>query len=316
MGAAVRASPGMKSYVLLLSIIFPACDPVVQATPDGGGGGDAPDDVDAAPPRCDPGSPFAAPQPVAGLSGLADEGTVTFSADERTVFFEGRFNGGDWDLYTATRPSLDDAFGAPVALDALNSNVDDFDPSLDADGLTLVFASTRTDGYTTMFGSTRVTVTSAFGAPTELSINSDRIGVHDGQPFVAHDGAVWFASNRSTADTGFDIYRAASNGSGLAAPVEVAGVGSAADEWEPVISADGLTLYLASTRAGGEGDYDVWAAHRASTSQDFPAPSLVAGVNTEASDFPSWISPDDCRLYLVTSDGGTFDVRVARRAPR
>jgi WD40-like Beta Propeller Repeat len=70
----------------------------------------------------------------------------------------------------------------------------------------------------------------------------------------------------------------------LATPVGQ--VNSAASDGCPIESRDGLSLYIASTREGGSGLLDIWAADRASKDQPFGAPkNLGAPVNTAANDF-------------------------------
>jgi len=54
----------------------------------------------------------------------------------------------------------------------------------------------------------------------------------------------------------------------------------------PIQSPDGLSLYLASNRPGGEGGLDIWVAHRESTDDSWGAPeNLGAPVNSAADDF-------------------------------
>jgi hypothetical protein len=54
----------------------------------------------------------------------------------------------------------------------------------------------------------------------------------------------------------------------------------------PILSPDGLQLYIASTRPGGHGGIDIWVAERSSTDAPFGAPeNLPAPVNSSADDF-------------------------------
>src|ERR1700741_1516309 len=63
-------------------------------------------------------------------------------------------------------------------------------------------------------------------------------------------------------------------------------VNSAAADGCPIESRDGLSLYIASTRPGGQGGNDIWAADRANKKSAFAAPvNLGAPVNTSANDF-------------------------------
>jgi hypothetical protein len=54
----------------------------------------------------------------------------------------------------------------------------------------------------------------------------------------------------------------------------------------PIQSPDGLSLYMASNRPGGQGLLDIWVSHRESTGEPWGAPeNLGAPVNSAADDF-------------------------------
>ena len=62
--------------------------------------------------------------------------------------------------------------------------------------------------------------------------------------------------------------------------------------------------------------WDVWAASRDSPADDFGEPVLVGGmVNGDAGEAPTWLSPDNCRLYFKSDADGDFDLWVATREP-
>ena len=68
--------------------------------------------------------------------------------------------------------------------------------------------------------------------------------------------------------------------------VEVEGVNTAFQDGCPIQSPDGRSLYMASTRPGGQGGIDIWVAHR--DSEDAPwgaAENLPAPVNSASDDF-------------------------------
>jgi hypothetical protein len=56
---------------------------------------------------------------------------------------------------------------------------------------------------------------------------------------------------------------------------------------------------------------DVWRARRSSPTEPFGAAQNVAEVNTDGTEFPTWISPDDCQL-LVGVDESTGDQLLYR----
>lgn len=72
-----------------------------------------------------------------------------------------------------------------------------------------------------------------------------------------------------------------------------------ANQYSPAISADGLTLFFASSRTGGVGDNDIYQAVRSATTADFATPRPAANVNTTASEVQPYVSRDSTTLYFV-----------------
>src|SRR4030042_7216044 len=66
-------------------------------------------------------------------------------------------------------------------------------------------------------------------------------------------------------------------------------VNSSSNDSTPTISPDGLSLYFASDRAGGQGGNDIWVSKRADLSESWgPPPNLGGPVNSSAGGvFPS-----------------------------
>lgn len=80
----------------------------------------------------------------------------------------------------------------------------------------------------------------------------------------------------------------------------------------PILSPDGLSLYMASNRPGGLGGLDIWVAHRASTTSGWGAPeNLGAPVNTANNEY----CPDPVRgkgLFFVRAPGTSMDGDIYR----
>jgi len=53
----------------------------------------------------------------------------------------------------------------------------------------------------------------------------------------------------------------------------------------PIQSPDGLSLFIASNRSGGQGGLDIWVATRESTDAAWGAPQNLAAINTAADEF-------------------------------
>jgi len=86
------------------------------------------------------------------------------------------------------------------------------------------------------------------------------------------------------------------------------------DDSAPTVSEDGLTIYFASRRLG---DYDIYRAERRTRSSNFGAPELVEQLSTPGvHEFPSWVSADDCIVFVDRPISGTstdWNILMARR---
>lgn len=133
--------------------------------------------------------------------------------------------------------------------------------------------------------------TEDFGPPqlvVEL-IASDDSDLDDEKPTLTDDRLeIVFLSTRSGGLGGGDVWHATRTTASDAwgAPSLVAEVSSAAHEKSPAISGDGLTLWVASDRAGGQGGLDIWVSTRATRTADWSAPALVPALNSPGDEIP------------------------------
>ena len=284
----------------------------------GSGGHDAGSGARDAVPVCDPDGAFEPPVLMQGFGTSVSEAAAHLSPDELTMYFAATYAGGlgAFDLYTANRSRIDDPFGVPASLTALNSAAPDADPSVSADGLTVVFYSKRNaDEGNRIYIATRSSPLAPFGAPAPLAgVAAPTATNSDLTAFLTADGQeLWFASDRAG---NLDIWRAPRAGAGFTNPEAVAVLNTADVEIIPVLSADRLTVYVATSRGAATQNQDIWLAHRATVTSEFSAPHPAVGVNTAGNDHPSWLSPDNCRLYLTSNVAASDDLYVATRRPR
>jgi Tol biopolymer transport system component len=148
-------------------------------------------------------------------------------------------------------------------------------------------------------------------------------------PYVLAEGKlVYFSSSRINHH--FDIFRAESKGAAFATPTAVDGVNDPTYfDGYPVVSADERTMYFGTARINQGYSTQIWVAQRASSTSSFRAPTLVTELAAAGTyhDYPSWLSPDGCRLYFTSSRVGshgaprtnshddTKDLWVAERHP-
>jgi WD40 repeat protein len=127
-------------------------------------------------------------------STTADGDPFTSADGLRLVFASSRIGPDQHglDLFEATRPARGAAFGQPVELAALDTDVDDFSPTLSADGLEIFFASRRAGGPggADVYTARRPALDEPFAAPVlvpELSSARDDVGLR-----LAADGTTLF----------------------------------------------------------------------------------------------------------------------------
>jgi hypothetical protein len=265
---------------------------------------------------CSPSAKFGTPM---ALFGLGDGGIVRLSPDELTIYS----GSSSADLYVAHRATTTDAFGTPAPMMALNSSSQDYDPTVSSDGLTLWFDSNRVanQGYH-LYVATRPSTLADFGTfGLAAMLNGSDVTKDDTEPFVTADGnELWFISTRAGGLGGNDIWHATRTGGGFSAPVPAAELNSTSIENLPMLSSDRLTVYFASARAapGTKGGTEVWTAHRSTINDGFSTPMLVDELNTVNNDYATWLSIDNCRMYVASSDGTSslrLGIYMATRQP-
>jgi hypothetical protein len=105
--------------------------------------------------------------------------------------------------------------------------------------------------------------------------------------------------------------------SAWSAPVNLSGLNSSDSDLSHFVSADGRSLYFATTRPGGLGGEDLWVARRSSPTSDFGAPvNLGVNINTANAERSPALSADGLTLYFATTrpaGSGGFDLWAARR---
>ncbi|MDX1395038.1 MAG: hypothetical protein R3195_11630 [Gemmatimonadota bacterium] len=131
-------------------------------------------------------------------------------------------------------------------------------------------------------------------------------GEHDdSSPFVSPDGRrLFFVSQRSppagSGGGGRDVWvYPLDAGPGAEATFVEGGVNTAAHEYSPVSTASG-TLYFASTREGGSGQGDLYAA-RPAPGGFGPAENLGPAVNSPFGEWNLFVAPDESFMVFESS---------------
>jgi Tol biopolymer transport system component len=105
--------------------------------------------------------------------------------------------------------------------------------------------------------------------------------------------------------------------SAWSAPVNLASLNTPATDGCPAVSRDGLSLYFASSRAGGAGGLDLYVTHRDSLDDEWGTPeNLGSTLNTASDEFCPGLSTDGHLLFFASNrpNGcGGRDIYVSRR---
>lgn len=139
----------------------------------------------------------------------------------------------------------------------------------------------------------------------------------DRDPFVTADGTTLFLMSQRPGGQGEDVWMAtrADTSSDFSTPVNATELNSSVADTRVSLTADALTLVLSSVRAGP--DFDIYVSERQSAGAPFPAPTLLAGVDSGDNEFDPVISLDGLRLYVsVVGAGGNQDIRMGQRGAR
>lgn len=311
-------------------------DPLVAPPEKDGGsvsaneGGGAPTDgggIDAhtGPPKCS-GAPFTDIHIVPELSSDAEEYAISLNAAETTAYFSRLAPPNGVQIYKATRTKRTDPFGALSPFAAVNGAGDESAAALSNDGFSLfVASSTPSSGATSDIFQYKGDGTRTLGddPPVDLSA-ALATGGHDLYPSFTRTSELYFSHGPNDAQELWRAQRLPDAGFGPAGPV--AELVSSTLTQGVAVESDGLTIFFGSTR-GSSIAFDIWTATRPSLDAPFGTPVQVPNLNTPFKERPSWISPDDCRLYFISNrpppegprdakaDDGR-DVWVAERTPQ
>ena len=215
-------------------------------------------------------------------------------------------------------------FGEPTNLGpVVNNSANDQLTDISADGLELYFISQSRpggQGSWDIWVSTRQTKDADWGPPENLGppVNTPS---DDGHGCISADGlSLYIGSNRPGGYGSYDVWvtTRATKADKWGIPVNLGPTVNSGGVGYPDISADGLSLYLVSDRAGGSGGHDLWVTTRETKDDSWGPPvNLGPTVNSTTADSDMGISSDGLLLFFVSGPdrgSGPDDIWVTRRA--
>lgn len=258
--------------------------------------------------------PFGAPELIVELADPSSDDDPTLTADMLEMYFDSARTGGlgSGDIWLTVRPSVNDAWSAPVNVLELNSTASDTTPEVSADGLVMFLGSARA-GNTDLYVSSRATRSLPWSPPAPVvQLNSS-----DGDYAVSLSPNMLslFMGSTRPGMGGYDLYTS-SRGSVAAAwssPMPVLELDTAADETDPWADTSRTILYFTTDRPAGAGGWDIWMTTRPTATATFGSPAPVAELNSAATDSDVWLAPDMQTAFFASNRGGNTELYVATR---
>jgi hypothetical protein len=82
----------------------------------------------------------------------------------------------------------------------------------------------------------------------------------------------------------------------------------------PILTSDELTMFVSTTSTMTPVPH-VQSTTRGTTSDNFGPLTPLHELDSAEGEYPTWISPDQCRLYLTRTVAGQTDIYMASRTP-
>jgi len=263
----------------------------------------------------DPAPQFSEPTLVAELASDGDESdNPTLTADLLEIYFSSEREGGAGkvDVWTARRASVDEPFGAPEPVAAINSEQTETSPAVSLDGRELWLGTERDGGL----GEQDIWLSrrdaDAWSEPSSVpELNSAEKDIPR-PPAVA--GTIMPLGSRRGSSGYYETFLAerTSKGEAFSTPrelleLEVAGQNTV----DAFLTEDGLSLLFNRSPGAGESTGDLFVARRASRDEPFGAAVPLLTVNTAQDERDPWLSPDGRHLFFSSDRDGTLNIYEA-----
>jgi hypothetical protein len=152
-----------------------------------------------------------------------------------------------------------------------------------------------------------------FAPPVLVEALSDPDAIDEDPTFTGDLLELYFMSTRAGTKDVWSSSRAVQTDP-WGAPSRVVELDSTSDDWSPGVSLDGLSIWFATDRAGGDGK--IWLAQRAARSSPWGAPTAVPELAGNKVDFAPAVDATETLLFFSSnrSRSAGFDLYASTRA--
>ena len=262
-----------------------------------------------------PTGPFGGITPVDVLNTDANDDDPSLTADMLEIVFESN-RGGNNDLYSSSRPSVDDDWDPPLPITELNDDAHDNTPELSADGLIVMFSSSRRSGSDMdVFISYRSSRSDPW-EPPQLVNELNTANQENAPTLTPTLDQIYLCSSRPGDLMGQNIWRSdvTMNEAELSfsAPELVMDVSTDNNDCSTAVSPDGLVILFDIV---DDQNSAIWEATRDSPDGVFGDAIRLDELNIDGqSDQDPWVSPDGRVIYFAsTRSNGDQDIYFAER---
>ena len=248
-----------------------------------------------------------------GINGEYLEGSPVVSSDGLELYFHSNRPGGSggFDLWMASRSSVDGKWGDPVNLGAaVNSQAHEIAPTLSADGRELYFSDFINvrgggQGKSDIWVTTRDSKNGDWGVPVNLGPTVNTAG-EEITPEISADGLeLYFETDRPGGLGSDDLWvaRRSSPRSDWGEPEWLGEkINTAGMDHCPTLTSDGLTLFYDCTPPGGTEVGDLMIVRRADVGQPWGDPINLG--RPHSGHYAGDISADGSTLYYTSAAPG------------
>ncbi len=208
----------------------------------------------------------------------------------------------------------DASFDPPIAFSTLDTTANDAHPRLGANELVVFFQSGRDGGLgaNDIYTATRTSIGDTWTGVTAVTpVNT---ASSDDEPSLTGDSLALYLAHAS------NLYRAtrATPTAAFGAPVALAALGSAGNDFGPFVIEDGSDLYFSSTRNNIDGGVSSLFVSQPLADGGFSAVAAVNGTGlTTADNRFAAVTSDNLVMYFASSrtgGQGSFDIWLTTRA--